>query len=308
MVSEIQTSSLIASTRVADPKNVTAPTVACSKAARVEFYAADKASMSVLSRQLGESAVRAEARDKSLSREALGELAARLRDTLEGDSYANNKTRHALEVPNTLDPLLLARARQATQYEAQQSPNVPNPFAALSREQASLIAYDEKGPYTVNERRAALSRTQDMEQHWRAGSLNRATQESINNGGRTPKFYAECFEHYKSLPAIERAQYDEGYEEQLRADINRASGEAGSNDRQYNLFEILAGLQNPQKKPGKPAVKDESASTRTPGNAPLAKAQTSVTTQPASVIKTNVSPDPSPGPAADERREPPVVR
>lgn len=214
----------------------------------------DTASVSTLSRQLGESAVRAEAREKSMTREQLGEYAKNVVDQILGHSYTANKARHDAEVPKTNDPMLIERAKLATIYankSVAQDPSAKNPFADLTREQAVLIAYDDKGSYTVNERQAAWSRSTSLEQQWRAGSIARAGQE-YNNCGKNPKFMTECLEHYKALPAIERARYDKGYESRLEASITEHGGSRKSSERTLNLYEILAGIQLPEKKKEQP--------------------------------------------------------
>lgn len=210
----------------------------------------DTASMSTLSRQLGESAVRAEARYKSMSREQLGELGKKTVDHFLGSSYTANKVQHDAEVPKSDDPALIERARKATIYVNKsqvQDPSAQNPFARLSREQAVLIAYDDKGPYTVNERHAAWTRAADLEQQWRTKAVTRGMDE-YSSCGRMPKFMKECLDHYKALPAIEQAQYDLGYEGRLYAGMKEQSGAGRNSDRQLNLYEILAGIQLPEKK------------------------------------------------------------
>ncbi|RMQ97033.1 hypothetical protein ALP94_04112 [Pseudomonas savastanoi pv. glycinea] len=214
----------------------------------------DTASVSTLSRQLGESAVRAEAREKSMTREQLGEYAKSVVDQILGHSYTANKARHDAEVPETSDPVLIERAKLATIYvnkSMAQDPTARNPFADLTREQAVLIAYDDKGSYTVNERQAAWARSASLEQQWRTGSIARGGQE-YNSCGKRPKFMTECLEHYRALPAIERARYDKGYESRLEASITEHGGSRKSSERTLNLYEILAGIQLPEKKKEQP--------------------------------------------------------
>jgi hypothetical protein len=210
----------------------------------------DTASVSTLSRQLGESAIRAEARDKSMTRQQLGEFASSSIAQFSPESTSAKKALHDVEVPKTDDPELLERAKQATIYvnkAAAQDPTAKNPFAGLTREQAALIAYDDKGPYTANERYAAWRHGNDLEEQWRAGSIARGMQE-YNGCGRTVKFTTECLDHYRALPAIEQARYDEGYEGRLNARIKEQGGPAKPNERNLNLYEILAEVQNPEKK------------------------------------------------------------
>jgi len=220
------------------------------ESAQVGSGKTDTATVSTLSRQLGESAVRAEARDKSMTREQLGEFAKKTIAHISPESTSAKKTLHDAEIPKTDDPELLERAGQATIYvnkAAAQDPTAKNPFSALTREQAVLIAYDDKGPYTANERFAALRHGNNLEEQWRASSIARGTQE-YNSSGRTVKFTTECLDHYRALPAIEQARYDEGYEGRLLARIKDQGGPAKPNERKLNLYEILAEVQNPERK------------------------------------------------------------
>jgi hypothetical protein len=220
------------------------------KSTQVESAKTDTANVSTLSQQLGESAVRAEARDKSLTRQQLSEFVTKSIAHISPESTSAKKALHDAEVPKTDDPELLERARQATIYvnkAAAQDPTAKNPFAGLTREQAALVAYDDKGPYTANERFAAWRHGNNLEEQWRASSIARGTQE-YNSCGRTAKFTTECLDHYRTLPAIEQARYDEGYEGRLLSRIKDQGGPAKPSERNLNLYDILAGLQNPEKK------------------------------------------------------------
>ncbi|MGV6396873.1 hypothetical protein ACTUVN_002568 [Pseudomonas caspiana] len=228
----------------------------CSEAAKlkestqVESGKTDTATVSTLSRQLGESAVRAEARDKSMTRQQLSEFATKSIAHISPESTSAKKALHDAEVPKTDDPELLERARQATIYvnkAAAQDPTAKNPFAGLTREQAALIAYDDNGPYTANERCAAWRHGNGLEEQWRDLAITRGMQE-YNTSGRTVKFTTECLDHYRTLPAIEKARYDEGYEGRLQARIKEQGGTEKPSERNLNLYEILAGLQYPDKK------------------------------------------------------------
>ncbi len=220
------------------------------KIAPVTSAKTDSANVSTLSRQLGESAVRAEARDKSMTRQALSEFATKSIAHFLPESTSAKKALHDAEIPKTDDPELLERARQATIYVNKaiaQDPSAKNPFAGLTREQAALIAYDDQGPYTANERRAAWRHGNNLEEQWRNVAVTRGMQE-FNSTGRTVKFTTECLDHYRTLPAIEQSRYDEGYERRLLARIEDQGGPAKPSDRKLNLYEILAELQNPEKK------------------------------------------------------------
>ncbi len=103
--------------------------------------------VSILARQLSEAATR------------VGKQSDNPLHAVTGDNYPANKARHDAERPNTDNPELLARARQATGFIGGVD---SNPFKGLARDQLSLIARDEGGPFTVNERRAAWEELQPM--------------------------------------------------------------------------------------------------------------------------------------------------
>ena len=165
---------------------------------------------------MNESATRAEARDASLSRRALGAKATVLLSQIAGDSYFANKANNDAEVPNTDNPELLARARKATQFE---NGSGSNPFAGLSRDQLALITYDESGTFTVNERRAAWSEAFHQESAWRQMVVAMATAE-YNGTGKLTHFFTAVLDHYKTLPGIEQAQYPASYATQLQGWID----------------------------------------------------------------------------------------
>ena len=100
--------------------------------------------VSTLARQLSEAATRAEPR--------VGQASSRLIEPITGNRYLTNKAQYDAQVPSTEDVDLLARARQATGF-LNGADN--NPFKGLTRDQLSLIAHDEGGDFTINERRAA---------------------------------------------------------------------------------------------------------------------------------------------------------
>lgn len=173
--------------------------------------------VSNLARQLSEAASRAEVRNASLSRKELGQKASALIDQVIGDSYQAHKAQHDAEVPDTDDPKLLARAEQATQFS---NGSGTNPFKGLSRDQLALIAYDESGSFTVNERRAAWIEAYDQEEAWRQKVVAKAMDE-YNRTGKLTNFFTEVLAHYKELPAIEQAQYPADYASQLQSMIDR---------------------------------------------------------------------------------------
>ena len=172
--------------------------------------------VSNLARQLSEAAVRAETRDTSLSHKELGQKATALLNQITGDSYFANKAQHNAEVPNTDDPELLARAKQATSFV---NGSGSNPFKGMSRDQLALITYDDSGTFTTNERRAAWEEAYSQEEAWRQKAVAKAMDE-YNRTGKLTNFFSEVLEHYKSLPAIEQAQYPEDYAADLQQKID----------------------------------------------------------------------------------------
>lgn len=105
--------------------------------------------VSSLARQLSEAAIRAESR--------FGQIASSSLDVITTNRYFSNKVQHDSEVPKGNSPELLVRARQATDFV---NGSGSNPFKGLSRDQLSLIAHDEGGSFTINERRAAWQEVQ----------------------------------------------------------------------------------------------------------------------------------------------------
>ncbi|WP_426142329.1 hypothetical protein [Pseudomonas sp. DWP3-1-2] len=212
--------------------------------------------LSTLSRQLADSALRADARDSTLDRPQLRVEADRLLSQIFGHHYQVNKELHNSEVPDTNDPELLERARQATLYiirTDKRDHRLENPFAGLSREQLNLIAYDEKGPYTINERRAAYYGVSDMETRWNRTLWGPAELESAANDGRTPGFYTAVLNHYKTLPTIEQSRYPEDYEQRTLAIIKEESNPDSTQKKKFRiltLFEILAKIKHFKEKPG----------------------------------------------------------
>ncbi|WP_258198091.1 hypothetical protein [Pseudomonas viridiflava] len=176
----------------------------------------DTSSLSSLAQQLSESATRAEARDQTLRREQLSKKASEVTEQLIGRTYDDNKARHDAEVPDSVDPDRLARARQATQFA---NGSGANPFAGMSREQLSVIAYDEGGDFTVNEKKAAWLESYHQETIWRQKVVAQANAE-YSSTGKLTHFFTSVLDHYKELPAIEQSTYDADYETRLQEFID----------------------------------------------------------------------------------------
>ena len=274
----------------------------------------DTTRVSTLARQLAESAMRAEAREKEMSREQLRAYAMRMFDKVSVSPEPEHMARRAAEVPDTDDPELLERARQATSYlfsVCRGDTSAKNPFAGLTRAQAALIAYDDAGPYTKNERRAAIRHGSGLEQQWRVGLFARSDEESRQFGTRIG-FHTECLRHHKSLPIIEQVQYGGlEYEKRLLTDIALEIQGLKPTDRLLTLFEVLARLGLPEfKKKHEEAAADEAVQAASNIKAAASKAAASIqpsteklapTAEPTLLKTSSLSPGVSPSPVAAER-------
>lgn len=284
--------------KVAQLSNVSSATVQ-KKTSITADIPNTQSTLSMLSRQLAESAVRAEARDKSMDRHQLGVESNRIRTALVEYGWRSDESGYVTEFPDTSDPELLERARQATEYTGRYrlgNLHAKNPFAGLSRDQLNHIIYDEKGPYTLHERNAARHAVNGIEDKWNKSLWGPERQESAANNGRTPKFYAEILSHYKTLPYIEQVQYPDNYETRLANIVREESGPAPTKEKEFRvltLFEVMAKYKHAFGK-----------GTKAPGQgvSPLMSADTPASAQPAAAIKTsNLSPDAFPTPAAAGR-------
>ena len=207
--------------------------------------------ISTLARQLADSASRAAERDKALTRSELGNKAKNLLSQISGDSYQANKKKHDREIPNTNDPELLARAKQATDFVNRKSNggSETNPFASLSNDQLSNIIYDDSGAYTINERRAAWSEAYDRDEAWREKVCAQAMDE-YNRTGKMTNFFRSVLDYFNELPAIEQAQYPNDYASDLQSKIDldfnyRTHRAEGKGKDPLSLIEMLF-VQGPQ--------------------------------------------------------------
>ncbi|WP_163004187.1 hypothetical protein [Pseudomonas viridiflava] len=188
-------------------KSISATTINSSLKELDSAPAIDGATFSTLSTQLSSSAARAQARDSSLDLKNLGALAKNISDKVAGNSYYANRKLHDAEIPDTDDPVLLERARQATSFSNGAG---KNPFAGLSQDQLRLIIYDEGGDFTINERNAAYSENYSQEQVWKRAICQRYTDE-YNETGKSTQTLVMLLAHYNQLPPIEKAQYPANY-------------------------------------------------------------------------------------------------
>ncbi|MFY1666324.1 hypothetical protein [Pseudomonas sp. Pseu.R1] len=256
----------------------------------------DKTSISLLARQLSESALRSSKREQELTRDELAAYAKKQLNDFALDGYSFGKHRHDQELPDTDDPEHLARARQATDYVNQAASGdryAKNPFAGLSRDQLALIAYDDSGGYTINERHAAWSESHRLKSEWAKGAVTRAQLESAQSG-RIPVFLTEVLNFYRGLPKIEQVQdcYPGDYEaellEKIRLELSRPNDEAPElAKRGLNLYDILASIAMPERKEAE--AKREQSVKQHSAQAP---ASSSVSDKPTAVSDTDSAPTP----------------
>ncbi|MGO2399265.1 MAG: hypothetical protein ACTH6C_10925 [Halomonas sp.] len=195
--------------------------------------------LSTLAQQLSDSALRAEERDASLDRKALGQRADALLSQITGQGYHNNRARYDAEVPNTDDPELLERAKQATSFVNGRG---SNPFSGLSQDQLVLIIYDDSGTFTANERRAAWQEDYDQRQEWKQAVIARGKLEYSQTGKMT-EFFKEVLGNYNELPPIMQAQYPDFYaprlEHLIEMDFNFMTHRAEGKGAPEDIFDIL---------------------------------------------------------------------
>lgn len=199
--------------------------------------------LSPLARQLNEAQARADIRDASMDRDALGQKAKELTGNFYGSDYRQNKERYDAEIPNTDDPILLERAKQATDFA---NGHGSNPFRGLAPDQLTLIIYDESGTFTFNERRAAWDEQTDQRQEWKkqvvAEIMREWKEKGTIIGGLT-----KVLEHYENLPPIEQAQYPDFWLASLHTQIAHYSNQDSlSGEGRNSLLELMepAGLKD----------------------------------------------------------------
>lgn len=161
----------------------------------------EKVDLDPLARQLSEAAKRADERNASMDRKALAALAERVLEKVSGRSFAFAKPVHDTFIPETDDPQLLARARQATDFLNGQG---ENPFSRLPRDDLSMIVYDEGGGFTMNERNAAWRELNKRDCEWTM-QIGKKISAGLQAAGQS-KSVQEVLGYYRSLPLIEQAQ------------------------------------------------------------------------------------------------------
>tara|TARA_R110002012_G_scaffold995_5_gene4157 strand:+ start:230 stop:1012 length:783 start_codon:yes stop_codon:yes gene_type:complete len=194
--------------------------------------------LSTLAQQLSDSALRAEERDASLDRKALGQKAEALLQPITRDFHLH-RAKYDAEVPSTDDPELLERAKQATSFANGRG---SNPFSGLSQDQLALIIYDDSGTFTANERHAAWQEDYDQRQVWKQSVVARGKLEYEQTGKMT-EFFKEVLGNYNELPPIVQAQYPDFYaprlEHLIEMDFNFMTHRAEGKGAPKDIFEIL---------------------------------------------------------------------
>lgn len=211
-----------------------------STTAAKQSTAATQTTLSSLASLLSDAATRAEKRDASNSHDQLKSMAEALLNVIDGPVYTQNKAKNDSEVPDTKSAELLQLATKATDFL---NGKTTNPFAGMQREQLALIAYDDGTAFTVNERRAALKEIGAQDDKWTQKFISNA-QKEISASGSYKKAYGELLSHYQSLPAIEQAQYDENFEEQLVKKVATSNTSGSGKDSVFT--EALVNLQKQQ--------------------------------------------------------------
>lgn len=162
------------------------------------------AKVSSLAQQLSAAALRANERNTTLSRAQLHEKARTIIWEISLDNDSFSRAAHDSVVPKSDDPERLARAEQATDFR---NGKAGNPFKELTREELDLIAYDESGDFTVNERHAALRESSDRYSVWNKQIAATLSAEG-DSTGTIINSLKEILEYYKSMPVMELAAYD----------------------------------------------------------------------------------------------------
>lgn len=177
----------------------------------------DRTTITSLASQLSDAAQRAKTTYANYTKQQLSDMSINASHLLASDTYNDNKVKHDTEIPDTQDPTLLERARQATYYANGLG---KNPFSGLPRDQLELIIYDDSGSFTINERRAALYENSDQEFAWRKQVVDDYFLNK-NRPGKAAEFYQTILDHYRGLPLVARSEAPDGYEVKLEGWIER---------------------------------------------------------------------------------------
>jgi hypothetical protein len=220
---------------VSSSAGITAASALESGGTVAEAGAGESSSISNLARQLSEAAARAAVRDASMSPARLAAQEKTLRNEFAGDGYHASKASADAEVPDTDDPELLARAKQATGFVNGRG---QNPFAGLSRDQLSLIMYDKGDAFTVNERRAAWLEHYRQRSLWSQQVCAQGWAE-MESTGTFANFFKACIAEYQAGSPIEQATYPPNYAAARQRWIDYWESGHGSGDMSKDIFEVL---------------------------------------------------------------------
>lgn len=171
----------------------------------------DRATVTTSASQLSDAALRAQTTYGHYTKQQLKDMDINTSDLLAGNDYNSKKIKHDAEIPNTQDPALLERAKQATLYANGLG---KNPFSGMPRDQLELIIYDDSGSFTINERRAALYEESDQDYAWRRRVVDDYF-ENRNSPGKAAEFYQTVLDYHRALPLVARSAAPEGYEAKL---------------------------------------------------------------------------------------------
>ena len=160
---------------------------------------------------------------ETMDRNALKKRGVELLDQL----YISGSKKANAEVPNSDDPVRLARAKQATAFicglhGSNFESHAKNPFAGLSSDDLSKIIYDDSGAYTINERSAALSEQQKQRYNYWAPIINEAF-----SSGDYRKVYRSAIDYHDKLSAIEKSFAPVGYRENLLVELKKEEEKFG---------------------------------------------------------------------------------
>nr|WP_314568859.1 hypothetical protein [uncultured Pseudomonas sp.] len=197
-------------------------------------------SVSSLARQLSTAATRAELRDASASPEQFAQTASALLKQITEQGFQAGQVPPDTALPDTGTPDRLARAEQAEDFIQGLA---GNPFKGLSRDQLTLIIYDDSGAFTLNERRSAWQQASTLEQTWRKNIAFNAVDE-YRNTGKLSDFITSVCEHYQGLPLIEQARYPQDYTRKLQqmTDTKLPPPEKAEGYRFTHLLERVAAV------------------------------------------------------------------
>jgi len=191
--------------------------------------------VSSLAKDLSKAASYAGSVNGALSTADIRDKARRIIGSLEGDASQVGKDSPDVKSPASGDFASSSRASQAEEFA---KGNAENPFKGLSRDQLSVIVYDESETFTLSERRAALSETRSQEGLWQKSAANSGVNEFTTTGS-LDKFVASAQSYYRSLPEFDKAQYPENQLERIDAVSKVVNGNTSKEIVSENISNVL---------------------------------------------------------------------